>query len=80
MGLRPQDGGRVGHHGTVRSAVKVETTGLVEPGGSRDWQSLGGDHRDWLVARWRPQCRQSQVDTTGTGRTRWRPRREFTRK
>ena len=35
----------------------------------------GGDHGDWLVARWRPRRRQSQAEFTEAGRTRWRPQK-----
>ena len=49
---------------------------LVEPGGQQDWWRQGGDHRDWLVARWRPRRQQSQAEFTEAGRTRWRPQKE----
>ena len=48
---------------------------MVEPGGRQDWWRQGGDHGDWLVARWRPRRRQSQAEFTEAGRTRWRPQK-----
>ena len=41
----------------------------------RTGRDRSGDHRDWQVARWRPQRRQSQAEFTGAGRTRWRPQK-----
>ena len=41
----------------------------------RTGRDRSGDHRDWQVARWRPQRRQSQAEFAGAGRTRWRPQK-----